>query len=189
MKVQRHGKAKILSQSELERLFTDGFITPRDRALFGVYLYTGCRIAEACKMLWVDAFTDDRKVRSPLILRKSNTKGKQSTRSIAPHGELVRMLLEYSPAPKEYLFPGRWNRNHIHPTSADKILRVTCRQLGLVGVSTHSFRRTALTSLSNAGTPLRVIQRISGHESLEALQQYLEVSEEQIQSAIAAMRF
>ena len=189
MKVQRHGQAAILSQQDIERLFTQGLTNARDRALFGMCLYTGCRIAEACSMLWVDAFTQVGKVRSPILLRKANTKGKQGTRSISPHGELVSLLLEYGPESTEFLFPGRWGRGHLHPTSADKILRVACREVGLLGVSTHSFRRTALTSLSNAGVPLRVIQRISGHESLTALQRYLEVSEEQVESAISAMRF
>ncbi|MBD2093742.1 tyrosine-type recombinase/integrase [Trichocoleus sp. FACHB-591] len=54
-------------------------------------------------------------------------------------------------------------------------------RLGLVGVSTHSFRRTALTQMSSAGMPLRVIQEISGHRSLQALQRYLEVSELQLE--------
>ncbi|WP_399313343.1 tyrosine-type recombinase/integrase [Trichocoleus sp. FACHB-262] len=50
-----------------------------------------------------------------------------------------------------------------------------------MGVSTHSFRRTALTQMSSAGVPLRVIQEISGHRSLQALQRYLEVSELQLE--------
>ncbi|WP_431193465.1 tyrosine-type recombinase/integrase [Trichocoleus desertorum] len=56
-------------------------------------------------------------------------------------------------------------------------------------VSTHSFRRTALTQMSSAGIPLRVIQKISGHRSLQALQRYLEVSELQLEGAIASLIF
>jgi integrase/recombinase XerD len=188
MKVERHGQAVILSQKDIELLFAEGLTNDRDRALFGMCLYTGCRINEACSMLRVDAFNLD-KVRSPILIRKGNTKGKHATRSIAPHGELVRLLVAYNSGEGDYLFPGRWNRGHLHPTSADKILRVACGKIGLTGVSTHSFRRTVLTSLSNAGVPLRVIQCISGHENLGALQRYLEVSEEQVKSAIASMRF
>ena len=47
MKINRHGRAKILSQAEIQLLFT-GLQTQRDRALFGVCLYTACRIQEAC---------------------------------------------------------------------------------------------------------------------------------------------
>lgn len=189
MKVDGHGQAKILTQAEIELLFNEGFTKERDRALFGICLYTAARIAEACSMLTVDAYYSDQ-VRTQLILRKGNTKGKQATRSIPTHPNLVKLLTIYrSEAGKIHLFPGRHGRGYLQPESADPILDEACERVGLVGVSTHSFRRTALTSLSNAGTPLRVIQQISGHESLAALQKYLEVSEEQVRGAIASLSF
>jgi integrase/recombinase XerD len=51
-----------------------------------------------------------------------------------------------------------------------------CLKAGIEGVSTHSFRRTALTWISDAGVPLRHIQAISGHRSLAALERYLGVT-------------
>ncbi|MBV8887459.1 MAG: tyrosine-type recombinase/integrase [Chroococcidiopsidaceae cyanobacterium CP_BM_RX_35] len=90
---------------------------------------------------------------------------------------------------KEYLFPGRHGRGHIHKASADKILRLACLRVGLEGFSTHSFRRTALTQMHNAGVPTRHIQSISGHRTLAALARYLDVTEEQKQSAISALNF
>ncbi len=72
---------------------------------------------------------------------------------------------------------------------ADKILKAACDRVGLVGVSTHSFRRTALTIMSSAGIPLRVIQEISGHNDLGTLQRYLEVSPEQKKRAVAVIGF
>ena len=86
----------------------------------------------------------------------------------------------------DYLFPGRSNE-HISHDSAARILRVACQQVDIFGVSSHSFRRTALTQMSNAGIPLRVIQEISGHRNLEQLQRYLEVSEDQVLGAAAAL--
>ena len=41
--------------------------------------------------------------------------------------------------------------------------------------------------MSNAGIPLRVIQEISGHRNLEQLQRYLEVSDDQVLGAAAAL--
>jgi integrase/recombinase XerD len=101
--------------------------------------------------------------------------------------DLRRLLLEYYPlAGDDYLFPGR-SDGHISEDSAARILRGACKQAGIIGVSTHSFRRTALTQMSNAGIPLRVIQEISGHRNLEQLQRYLEVSDEQVLGAAAAL--
>jgi integrase/recombinase XerD len=48
MKIERHGKAAILSQQEIQLLFSEGLQTSRDRALFGICLFTACRIREAC---------------------------------------------------------------------------------------------------------------------------------------------
>ncbi|MGB5711949.1 MAG: tyrosine-type recombinase/integrase, partial [Waterburya sp.] len=59
------------------------------------------------------------------------------------------------------------------------------QRVGIEGVSTHSFRRTALTQMSTAGVPIRVIQEISGHRTLDELYKYLEVRPEQVKGAIA----
>lgn len=190
MKIAGHGQAKILTSEELSRLFTDGFTLSRDRALFGVCLYTACRIAEACSMQSVDVYDPRGTVRSLIMIRKRNTKGRISTREMRTNSRLMELLTAYCPPDgKVYLFPGRWGRGHIHPKAADKLLRTACQRVGLVGVSTHSFRRTALTTMASAGTSLHVIQKISGHRSLTALQRYLEVSDEQVSRAIETLRF
>jgi integrase/recombinase XerD len=49
-------------------------------------------------------------------------------------------------------------------------------------------RRTALTNLSNAGVPLRVIMEISGHKNLSSLQRYWEVKPEQLVKAIGLLK-
>jgi len=59
--------------------------------------------------------------------------------------------------------------------------------VGFIGVSSHSFRRTALTMMSDNGTPLRVIQEVSGHRNLEQLQAYIEVRDEQVLGAVTGL--
>jgi integrase/recombinase XerD len=56
MKVDRHGKAKILSQEEIQLLFREGFQNNRDRALFAICLFSASRVNEACtlKTIYVD---------------------------------------------------------------------------------------------------------------------------------------
>lgn len=187
MKINRHGRAKVLTQSEIQLIFSHGLDNGRDRTLFGVCLFSACRIRECCTLLREDIYTPLGNVRPRLIIRKANTKGKLATRSIPVIEDLRRLLAEYYPlSGDDYLFPGRSN-GHISEDSAARILRGACQQVGIFGVSTHSFRRTALTQMSNAGIPLRVIQEISGHRNLEQLQKYLEVSDEQVLGAAAAL--
>ena len=189
MKIDRHGKAKVLSQSEIQRLFTSGLVTPRDKTLCAVMLYTACRIKECVTLKIRDVYDSKMRVRSELIIRKGNTKGKLATRTIPVLNDLRRHLSEYKPQASfdGYLFPGRWGKGHIHEDSAGFIFREGCKRADVEGASTHSCRRTALTLMSNAGIPLRVIQEISGHRNLEQLQRYLEVEPDQVRGAIAAL--
>ncbi|MDZ7965407.1 MAG: hypothetical protein RM368_10580 [Nostoc sp. DedSLP03] len=55
MKINRHGRAKVLTQQEIQLIFSDGLDNGRDaygglrlRALFGVCLFSACRIRECC---------------------------------------------------------------------------------------------------------------------------------------------
>jgi integrase/recombinase XerD len=188
MKIDRHGRAKILSLAEIQLLFNEGLHSSRERALFGVCLYTACRIEEACTLRRKDVFDAKRRVRPFLIVRKGNTKGKLATRTIWVGEELRSLLVDYNPPSYQwFLFPGRHGKGHINPDSAARILRQAFENLGIEGASTHSFRRTALTMMSNAGIPLRVIQEVSGHRTLDELQKYLEVRPEQVRGAIAAL--
>ncbi|MHC5917024.1 MAG: tyrosine-type recombinase/integrase [Nostoc sp.] len=187
MRINRHGRAKVLTQSEIQLIFSDGLDNDRDRSLFGVCLFSACRIRECCTLLTQDIYTPKGVVRPRLIIRKSNSKGKLATRSIPVIEDLRRLLVEYYPlAGDDYLFPGR-SDGHISEDSASRILRGACKQAGIIGVSTHSFRRSALSAMSNAGIPLRVIQEISGHRNLEQLQRYLEVTDAQVLGAAAAL--
>ena len=191
MKVNRYGKAETLTPEQISLLFTQAFVKPRDRALFGVCLYAACRINEACTLLRGDVI-GIKGVRSKLVIRSYNTKGKQDTREIQVHPRLMEFLTEYSQELKgsnPYLFPGRHGLGHIHKASADRILREACNCVGIEGVSTHSFRRTALTWMSDAGVPLRHIQSISGHRTLAALERYLGVTDQQKQNAISTLNF
>jgi integrase/recombinase XerD len=71
--------------------------------------------------------------------------------------------------------------------SASRILREAFDRIGIEGASTHSLRRTALTTMSNNGIPLRIIQEVSGHRSLEVLEEYLAVRDDQVRGAIASL--
>lgn len=188
MKIAGFGKGKILSFEEIQRLFSEGLQTPKDRALFAIMLFTSCRVNEACSLYTIDVFDRQSRVRPHLLIRKSNTKGKLATRTIPVIEDLRVILSAYQPSDESaYLFPGRFNQGHLHPDSAARILRKACRRVDIEGASTHSFRRTALTQMSNAGIPLRVIADVSGHRVLSQLQSYLEIKPEQVLGAVSSL--
>lgn len=185
MKTNRYGQAKVLTNEELEQLLLH-FPTTRDTTVFAICYFTGCRISECITLELRDVTADF------ITIRKENTKGKTKTRQISINPRLRAYLdkwleerdNEYNP----YLFPSpKTPGGHISRRQVMQVLDNTCKELGLVGVSTHSFRRTSLTRMFRANVSLRTIQSISGHASLDDLQRYLEVSEEQKYSAISVL--
>jgi len=136
MKIDRHGQAKILTPEEIQFLFTEGLTTPRDRALFGICLYTACRIREACTLRTADVYDRKGSVRPEIIIRKSSTKGKLATRTLPVIEELRSLLVNYYPTPRTwFLFPGRHGEGHIHPDAAARLLE---RLTKLVGMEVES---------------------------------------------------
>jgi integrase/recombinase XerD len=185
MKVNRNGQAEILSRDRLGDLFNlmsgrRHSERNRYRLLFGICYFTGCRIAEAIQLKREDV--GDRSI----TFRRTTTKT-QKTRTVKVNAQLAQILDEVGLPEHGYLFPARDGDRHLTTRAADLILRKYCDYLGIKGVSTHSFRRTALTHMSSAGIPLRHIQEISGHSSLASLQKYLEVSEKDKEEAIAVL--
>jgi integrase/recombinase XerD len=79
MKIDRHGQAKILTQQEIELLFNKGSQTSRDRTLFGVCLYTACRIAEACSLMVKDIYTNSGAALSALQLTSAKPTPKENS--------------------------------------------------------------------------------------------------------------
>jgi integrase/recombinase XerD len=183
MKVNGNGQGKVLTQEELRRLFAEGFTSPRDIALFGICLFTGCRISEALALQASDIKGE------AITFRKSTTKGKLKTRVVDMHPALAALLVKYQPKTGALFPSGVRGKDHLTRSMADKILKNACQRIGVEGVSTHSFRRTALTQMSSSGIPLRHIQEISGHSDLGTLQRYLEVSPEQRKRAVSVIGF
>ena len=187
MKRDRNGQAKILSEEEVAAIFN--LLNPRDRAIFAICLFCGCRISEALSIRAGDVGN------GMITLRKANTKGKKGSRSLPISLSLEKILNDYinsisrservaTASPNEYLFPGRAGDKPLTRAYTDLVLRQACDRLGFKGISTHSFRRTALTRMHAAGVPLRTIQKISGHSSLGTLALYLEVTDENVRDAV-----
>lgn len=175
--VKKIDDPRSLSQEEIRLLFSEGLRTDRDRALFGICLFTAARINEACILQVRDCYDPNGSVLPEVVIRKANTKNRLATRTIPVIEELRLILAAYRPPTNIYLFPARRGPGHIERQSASEIFLEALQQANIIGASIHSLRRTSLILMSNAGIPLQVIQKISGHRDLGELQKYLEVSD------------
>ncbi|MDP8966011.1 MAG: tyrosine-type recombinase/integrase [Cyanobacteriota bacterium] len=83
-----------------------------------------------------------------------------------------------------FLFTGQHGKGCLSLRNALNIFEMAFEKIGITGASSHSCRRTALTLMHREGVILRVLQEISGHKDLGALQRYLEVSPDQTRAAV-----
>ena len=182
MKTNRNGQALVLSTSELDLLIEElpeGVHT----VLASVCRRTGCRISEARQLKWENIFPGG------ITFPKSVCKNKLESRTVPIFSNLYDLLMEWKKeqelikgeqlSPGAWVFVGRFGDKPITRQAHGKQLQKTIKRLGLLGVSSHSYRRSALTSASSKGLPLKAIQTLSGHKSLAVLSKYLEVSEQE----------
>jgi integrase/recombinase XerD len=169
-KVDRFGQAKIFTDEELGELFESGFKTQRDRALFAICLFTGCRISEA---LQLTAET----VGQFITFTRDTRKGKTGTQQVEIVPQLRSILNEWADMPTTgYIFRARrgGKKPYMSRAAADLILRAACEAVGIEGASTHSFRRTYITKLRSKGYSPAQIQKRTGHKRRENLMHYFD---------------
>jgi integrase/recombinase XerD len=187
MKVDRHGKAAPLTAEEFAALLAAA-PSPRYRALWAVQRWTAARIGEALALRWADV------AGAQVTYRRASTKTK-TTRQVPQCEALQQALADYrqewalehghEPTAAEALFPAAGSTTSPQTRqAADKALRKTCRQIGLEGVSLHSFRRSAAQDAVSRGLPLHVVQALTGHKSLGSLGEYLSASRAEVLAAI-----
>jgi integrase/recombinase XerD len=174
MKLGGHGKSSILTEEIKEKINKE--LDYKYQVLFDMLWYSGCRVSEALQIRWCDISSNT------IIIRKGNTKNKQDTRELIVPQKLIDKINRL-PNTCSYIFAG-YNGNHLTRFSADKNLRNACKKLGLVGYSTHSYRRSVISQLHERNIPIKVISTISGHRSLASISHYIDINDKQVLSAL-----
>lgn len=190
-KVNRSGQSKVLSDSEITKIKRN-LRLPHHRLILDILRYTGERIGAVVQLQKLDVFDPKGNPRKYITFRARTRKAAAGqpakTRQVVIHSSLRDALKNY-PLPKHslWLFPSQSDpEKHLLRQSVDSVFRRACTKAGLgeEGISSHSFRRSLMTKLSNNGVSARTIQEITGHANLASVQRYIEVNESQIESAI-----
>jgi integrase/recombinase XerD len=194
-KNNRSGQSKILTDSEYSRIRKQ-LKTDKDKLMFDILRYTGERLGAVIQLKQWDCYTVKGEVLEEITFRrdtrKATAKGKRFVRQITIHPSLAETLEAYPRGSgNPWLFPSgvKANEGHLTIQGADYILRAAVDRAGLggKGISSHSFRRTLITRLDEAGVSVKTIQAVTGHKSLASVQQYIDVSPERIRQAISLL--
>ena len=189
MKTNRYGQSAVLDSNQLDELIS-ALQGRHHQVLAEVCRRTACRISEGRQLTWASITS------SGITFPKTICKGKLASRSVPTTIRLQEVLTSWrrewaalygrEPKPGDHVFPGRWGAEPMSSRAFMDALERAARETGLEGVSSHSFRRSALSSASEAGVPLAALRALSGHQSLSTLQRYLEISQSAKEQAAAA---
>ena len=189
MKTNRYGQSAVLDSNQLDELIS-ALQGRHHQVLAEVCRRTACRISEGRQLTWASITS------SGITFPKTICKGKLASRSVPTTIRLHEVLTSWrrewaalygrEPKPGDHVFPGRWGAEPMSSRAFMDALERAARETGLEGVSSHSFRRSALSSASEAGVPLAALRALSGHQSLSTLQRYLEISQSAREAAAEA---
>jgi integrase/recombinase XerD len=171
----------VLSREEVSRLINAAGTLFRRTLLMTLY-GTGMRRSELAHLKVGDI--DSQRM---IIRVVAGKRGKDRDLPLSP--ALLETLREYWRwrKPKLYLFPTRTRRVHSEEPISDKTVWIACseaaHQAGIrKHVTPHTLRHSWATHLLEAGTDLRTIQVLLGHDDLETTAQYLHLSQRHLQT-------
>jgi len=193
VKINRHGQSGILTESDYGKIRKQ-IKSQKYKILLDLAWYTGERWGSLVKLQLEDIYNLDRTPRDYITFRartrKASPDGKRRTRQVPVHPVLAQSLTtSQSNINSVWMFPDRTGDKPITLRWADMILRTAVEKAGLTakGISTHSTRRTFITSLAKKGIGLATIKKITGHTDLKVLSRYIEISDDDVKNAIATL--
>ena len=190
MKINRYGQAKVLDSQELDLVIN--YLPSKFHQVLALTLRnTGARISEVIQLTWRDVEKESILFPKTIVIRKLKS------REIFISESFYKCLMDWKqewtlfkgrePLPEDYIFYGRFDGSHITSRAFFLALQKSLERAEIVGATSHSFRRSALTKLHKSGLPLKIIQSLSGHSSLNTLSLYLQVSDEDKKRAISLL--
>ena len=177
-KTNRSGKSACLTENQIESFCSN--LPIKYSLLAELMYYSAGRVKEITTIKVRNLNFQD----GTLTIEKSSTKTKES-RMVPIHPRVMEGLeswvRQHDLKNEDYVFfteskNTRFTKGEksISTQSVDQFFRKTFDWVGIIGGSTHSFRRSRLTHLLQRGWNLREIMDISGHRNLLSLQQYLD---------------
>ena len=190
MKKNRFGQAKVLDTEELDLVIK--YLPSKFHQVLATTLRnTGARVGEVIQLTWNDVEEES------ILFPKTICKRKLKSREIFISKTFYKSLMDWKedwtlfkgrkPLPEDYIFYGRFNGSHITSRAFFLALEKSLERAKIRGATSHSFRRSQLTKLHKSGLPLKIIQSLSGHSSLNTLSLYLQVDDEDKKRAISLL--
>ena len=137
----------------------------------------GLRISDTLNLRLCDIVRDGQRLRLDVVEQKT---GKRRTFTVPTElfSFLQGVCLDEGIKPNERIFP-------LTTRAIQKVLKAACDDLGLVNVSTHSFRKTFATKIyEDSGYNVRLVQTLLQHASPQTTLNYICVGSAEVENAL-----
>jgi integrase/recombinase XerD len=183
-------QAKTLTPQEIEQVLQ--YIEPRsyamrNRVMFLTGLWSGMRVGEIASLRVGDVRNSDGSVRAEIRLTADQTKGRQPRTVFLPQklrAELQTYLDLRGAVPATNPLFITAGRKHFSANVMAQHFHYLFKHAGIAGASSHSLRRSFLTSLAAKGISVRVLADLAGHRNLQVTMRYLDASDDMKRNAV-----
>jgi len=185
------GKAQVLTEQEFKRVisFVKGHYGKRqelrNRTVLYISFYLGLRVSEIASLLVSHVFEDDGRVKPYLRLTAPMTKSRRHRDVFISNPSLIKVLTEYFEYLDKYS-DGKISENSplvlsqkgggFSAKTMGKLIKDVYMLAGYKDASSHSGRRSMITSLIDNGIDIKAVSLIAGHTSITTTAIYAESS-------------
>ena len=183
-------QAKTLTDKELRKVLNYIALrkhASRNRAMLLITHWAGMRVGEVAALRIGDVWTLDGGFKDEVRLSADQTKGDKA-RTVFLAERLRKELIAYVAGidrsdTSKPLFATQ-KRDHFTANTLCQHFHWLYRRAGIDGASSHSGRRTFITSLASRGVGVRVLASLAGHRSIQTTQAYIDVNDDMKRRAV-----
>ena len=185
-------QAKVLNNSEIRKVL-DYCATrkhsSRNRALVLTMFNTGMRVSEVASLRVKDVIDNEGNIKNEIRLLAENTKTNEA-RVVFVNEKLRKELQQYAKLitnlnpNNKFFYSQKSTSDGFTANTLTQHFHYLYKRVGLDGASSHSSRRTFITTLANKGIGVRVIMGLSGHKALSSVQCYIDCNSELMRNAV-----
>ena len=183
-------QAQVLTDKDCKRvmaLVSRSAFPERNRCAMQLSWLAGMRVGEIAALNVGDVVDADGNVRNEIQLTAAQTKG-DTARTVLLNAQAQAEISIYvrtlkQATPYDPLFRSRVGKRF----SANSLCQVFLRiydAAGLDKATSHSGRRTFITTLAHKGVNVRVLAALAGHRSIATTQRYIELNENVLRAAV-----
>jgi integrase/recombinase XerD len=187
---QNMSQAKTLTPVEIQQVLdhiAQQSYAMRNRVMFLTGMWSGMRVGEIASLAVGDVRNTDGTIKAEIRLTAAQTKGRQPRTVFLPQKlrDQLQIYLDLrGPVPATNPLFITAGRKRFSANVMAQHFHYLFKSAGIAGASSHSMRRSFLTSLAAKGISVRVLADLAGHRNLQVTMRYLDASDDMKRNAV-----